>query len=81
MSILTIWNILGIIAIILLILLSKSKNAVWGGLAGGIIVGLVIAIIYSFKGNGFPWVILMKAAIVGILAGSAVVFIARLSKK
>ena len=81
MFLLNIWNILAIVAIILLILLSKSKNAVWGGLAAGIIIGLVIAVIYSFKGNGFPWVILMKAAIIGILAGSAVVFGARLSKK
>jgi hypothetical protein len=81
MSIINVWNILGIVSVVLLVLLSKRKNAVWGGLAGGIIVGLIIAIIYSFKGNGFPWVILMKAAIIGILAGSLFVFIVRLSKK
>lgn len=81
MSILNLWDILGIISVILLVLLSKKKNAVWGGLAGGFAVGLIIAIIYSFKGNGFPWVILMKAAIIGVLLGSLVVLITRLSKK
>ncbi|GEO11439.1 hypothetical protein [Segetibacter aerophilus] len=78
---LNIWNILGGISLILLVLFSKNKNAVWGGLAGGLIVGLIIAGLYSFKGNGFPWIILMKASIIGILAGSLFVLISRLSKK
>ena len=81
MMTLNIWNILGLIALVLIVLFSKNRNAVWAGLAGGFIVGLVIAIIYSFKGNGFPWVILMKGAIIGILAGSLVAFVVRLSKK
>ena len=80
MSVINIWNILGIVSVILLVLLAKRKNAVWGGLAGGIVVGLILAIIYSFKGNGFPWVILMKAAIIGILAGSLFVLIRRPGK-
>ncbi|HEX8460738.1 MAG TPA: hypothetical protein VF623_04890 [Segetibacter sp.] len=78
---LTIWNILGIISLILLIIFAKNKGAVWGGLAGGFIVGLIIAIIYSFRGNGFPWIILMKSAIIGILAGSAFLLIRQFIKK
>ncbi|MCW3081562.1 hypothetical protein [Segetibacter sp.] len=78
---LNIWNVLALISLVLLVLFSKNRNAVWAGLAGGFIVGLIIAIIYSFKGNGFPWVVLMKAAIIGILAGSLVAFVAGLSKK
>ena len=67
----TIWIILGIVSIILLIVFWRSKNAVWGGLAIGIIVGLIIALIYLFKGDGFIWLILVKGGIIGTLAGMA----------
>jgi hypothetical protein len=78
---LNIWNILAILALILIVVFSKNKNLLWFGLAGGFVVGLIIAIVYSFKGNGFPWVILMRAAIIGILAGSLLAFIGRLRSR
>jgi hypothetical protein len=65
----SIWNILGIISIILLVIYWKKKSAVWGGFIGGIIVGLIIAVINLIGGNGFSWDIVKKGAIVGTLAG------------
>ena len=50
-------------------------------MAGGFIVGLVIAVVLSIKGEAFPWAILMKAAIVGILAGAVFVIGSQFSKK
>ncbi len=78
---LNVWTVLAIISLVPIVFFSKNRNAVWGGLAGGLIVGLIIAIIYSFRGNGFPWIILMKAAIIGILAGAAVALTTRLLRK
>jgi hypothetical protein len=81
MAILNIWNFLAIIAVILFLLFSRRKSAVWGGLAGGIIVGLIIAFIYFLKGNVFPWAILLKAAIIGIMAGSVVLLFPAVKKR
>jgi hypothetical protein len=80
MAILNIWTFLAIIAVILFILFSRTKSAVWGGLASGIIVGLIIAFIYFLKGNVFPWAALLKGAIIGIMAGS-VFLLFRTAKK
>jgi len=69
-----IWQILGIVAIVLLVIFWKNKNAVWGGLTLGIIIGIIIAIFY---GNGFDWHIIGKSAISGTILG----FIAELLGK
>lgn len=66
-----IWETLAIISAIGLFAFRRGKNAVWGGLTIGAIVGLVIAIIYFFKGDGFIWRIVGKAIVIGTLAGIA----------
>ena len=66
-----IWAILGIISIILLIVFWRGRNAVWGSLTAGIIIGFIIAIVYVFRGDGFSWFIIGKAAIIGTMAGFA----------
>ena len=73
------WNILGIAAIVLLIafFFYRKLNAVWGGLTLGIITGLIIAILFVFRGNGFDWRIIRKCAISGTIIG----FIAELLGK
>jgi hypothetical protein len=76
-----IWNILGIIAIILLLVFARGKNSVWGGLTLGVIIGLIIAIVFIFKGEIFSWSILKKSAIIGVLAGVAADLLGRLSQK
>lgn len=62
-----IWTILGVLSIILLIDYFRTKNAVWGGFTGGIIVGIIINIF----GKGFSWFTIGKAAIIGTLIGFA----------
>ena len=64
-----IWEILSIISAIGLIYFWRSKNAVWGGMTGGAIIGIIIAIIYYFKGEGFSWTIIGKGIVIGTLAG------------
>ena len=59
-----IWTILAVIALILLAIYWNSRNAVWGGLTLGIIVGLL----WKFIG-GTDWYILVKVATIGTLLG------------
>jgi len=63
------WPILGVLTIILLIIFWRKKNAVWGGFTLGIIIGLIIAILYLFKGRGFDWFIIGKSAMLGTIIG------------
>jgi uncharacterized membrane protein YagU involved in acid resistance len=82
MPALDIWNILGIVSILFLIIFfAKGKNALWGGLSIGVLIGLIIALVYVFKGQDFNWIILKKAAIIGTLAGLVAEMAGRLSKK
>lgn len=64
-----IWIILGIISILLLVFYYNKKNAVWGGLVIGIILGLITAIIMYFQGSGFNWSIIGKFVVVCTLIG------------
>lgn len=76
-----IWIILGVISVILLIIsFSRGRNAIWGGLTLGIIVGLVTAIIYGAMGRP-DWLILVKGGIIGVLVGFIFEIIAFLARK
>ncbi|MDD5146868.1 MAG: hypothetical protein PHN39_03990 [Candidatus Pacebacteria bacterium] len=72
-----IWLFFGVLAIILLGVFWNRRNALWGGLTLGIVVGFIIAIVFYFKGNGFDWSMIGKVAIAGTLLG----FIAELLGK
>lgn len=74
-----IWKILGIITAVLLIVFWRGRNAVWGGLALGIIIGLIVAIFFIFKGSGFDWFIIGKGAISGTLLGFMVELLGKVS--
>ncbi len=63
------WIILGIIAAILLIVFWGRRNAIWGGLTLGIIIGLIVAVFSVFKGSGFDGYIVGKGAILGTIIG------------
>lgn len=80
MPILDIWNILGIVALITLFTFAKSKNAVWGGLTLGVIIGIIVALIYVFKGHGFEWSIIKKSVIIGTLLGVVAELLGRASQ-
>lgn len=64
MEFFNIWTILGIATLILLVVYWYNRNAVWGGLTIGIIVGLLIALF-----SGFNWSIITKGAISGTIIG------------
>lgn len=60
----TIWIILGVISLILLAFYWRTRNAVWGGLTAGLIIG----ILWKFIG-GTDWYIVIKVATVATLLG------------
>jgi len=73
-----IWTILGIITVILLIVFWQSRNAVWGGLIIGIIVGFVVTFFIS-REDGFDWFIIGKGAILGTILGFIADLLGRVS--
>lgn len=74
-----IWKILGVASFVLLILYWRTRNAVWGGLTIGVIIGFIIAILNLFKGNGFSWFIIGKSAIYGTIIGFAAELLGKIS--
>ena len=72
-----IWKLFGVVAAVLLLIYWRGRNAVWGGLTIGAILGLVVALFSVLRGNGFDWFIIGKGAISGTIAG----FIAELLGK
>ena len=72
-----IWKLLVIIAVVLLIIFWRGKNAVWSGLSLGILAGFILTILLVFKGSGFDWHTIGKGAILGTILG----FIAELLGK
>ncbi len=79
MVIFTIWKILGVIAFVLLIIFWRKRGAVWGGMTLGFFVGLIVAVIFIFKGDGFDWRIIGKGAILGTFAGLAAELLGKIS--
>jgi len=73
-----IWIIFGVVAAILLIVFWRSRNAVWGGLIIGTIIGFMIAL-FDFKENGFVWYIVGKGAILGTILGFIADLLGRMS--
>lgn len=64
------WIILEISTVILLIIyFFKGRNAVWGGLMIGVVIGFVTSTILAIAGNGFNWFIILKISIVVTLVG------------
>jgi 4-hydroxybenzoate polyprenyltransferase len=64
-----IWVILGITAVILLIIYWRKRNAIWGGLTLGIVVGFIVTVVFAFKGQGFDWSLIGKFTVIGTLVG------------
>ncbi len=61
MSNLNVWDILGILAIILLLAsFAIGKNAIWGTLTVGILICIVWAIVNLISGNPINWILLKK---------------------
>ena len=60
---------LAALSLVLLILFWWGRNAVWGGLTGGIIIGLIISAFFFFQIGEFDWNIVVKSGIIGTLIG------------
>lgn len=73
------WTIFGAVAVVLLIIFWRKRNAVWGGLVVGVTIGIIVAFFYLLKGNSFDWFILGKGAIVGIIIGFIVELLGKIS--
>lgn len=71
-----IWTILTGVAVILLLIYWRMRNAVWGGLTAGIVVGLVILLLSDF--NGY---IIVKSAALGTIIGFCAELLGRVSDK
>jgi 4-hydroxybenzoate polyprenyltransferase len=63
------WSFFAVLAIIA-ITVFYQKTTVWGGLSLGIVTGLVICMVYVVQGHRFAWDVILKAAIIGALAGA-----------
>ena len=59
------WKFFSIISVVLLLLFWDSKNAVWGTMTIGVILGFIVAIFSP----GFSWYIIGKGAIIGTFLG------------
>jgi len=79
MAIFTIWKILGIIALVLLIIFWRKRGAIWGGMTLGVVAGLIVAVVFVFKGDGFDWRVIGKGAILGTFAGLVADLIGKVS--
>lgn len=79
---LEIWNVLGILAVICLVVsFSIGKNAIWGALTMGIFLAIIVGIINLIMGNGFNWLLLKKILTIAVLAGVFFEIIGRFSKQ
>lgn len=70
-----IWDILGIVAIIFLVIsFGIGKNSIWGGLTLSVIAGIITGLIV-----GFEWELFKKFLIVGTLFGALVEMLFRIA--
>ena len=76
-----IWNILGIVSIVSLIIFYGTRNAVWLIFSFGIIIALITGLTYLIKGDGFNWMLFKKIIIVATLLGLFVEITGRLINK
>jgi len=74
-----IWTILGVIAFVFLAISWNKRGAIWGGLTIGAIIGLIISVIYLFRGDGFNWAFILKGAVSGTMAGLFAELLGRMS--
>lgn len=72
-----IWQILLGVAIVILLLHSGSKNAVWGTATLGVIVGLIVA----FFGDGFEWWTVGKSFVIATFIGATLEWIPKIFQR
>jgi Na+/proline symporter len=75
----SLWPPLGLLCIVLLVVYWRNRNAVWGGLSIGIVVGLLTAVGFAIWGDGFSWRVVAKISIVVTLLGFGAELLAKTS--
>ena len=71
------WIALSLIAAASLIYFWRGPNAVWGGIAGGAVGGLVAETFWVLIGNAFSWLRVGKWIVGAVLIMTAIELIAR----
>jgi uncharacterized protein YacL len=78
----SVWNILGLLAILTLALsFFKGKNAVWGTATLGLVIALIVGVIGWFKKTGFNWSAFKQVMIIAVLLGAVFEIFGMLSKR
>lgn len=77
-----IWDILGIVALIILFFfLFKRKNSVTVAFAIGIVAALIAGMVPYFKGDGFNWILARDVLTASILIGAIYRLVRYISNK
>lgn len=71
------WNILTVIAIFSMFIFWKNLNFVWGGLAVGSFIGLILSVLHYLETNNFDWNKTLRATVIGTIAGTVIEIIGR----
>lgn len=74
-----IWIIAGFIVFFALAIFWRRRSAVWGGLTIGIIIGLLVATYFAFKGSSFDWYLVAKIVVVTTLVGLGAELLGKIS--
>lgn len=78
----TSWDILGILAVIFLIIsLFIGKNAIWGGLAIGIVVAILGSLIRVLNGKVFTFLYIRRVLTCAILMAVLMEILSRIADK
>lgn len=75
------WYMLTVLAVLCLLITWKSKNAVWGGIPVFGMIGLIASLIRYFRGHHFDWHFVGRCIVVGVLLGSVLELLARISQR
>ena len=78
---LSIWDLLGFLGFIFLIIFFYTgKNPVWGLFTAGIIIAAIVGLILFLKDGYWPWELFKRIIVVATLGGVALEIFNRLSK-
>ena len=72
-----VWWILVGIAVLILLLNFRTKNAIWGTATLGLLIGLIVTVIRP----GFDWWTVGKAVVIATFIGAALQWSARWTEK
>jgi membrane-bound ClpP family serine protease len=78
---LSIWDLLGFLGFIFLIIFFYTgKNSVWGLFTAGIIIAAIVGLILFLKDGYWPWELFKRIIVVATLAGVAIEVVNRIAE-